>query len=234
MPLDTSQLPAIFEEIKKEFPSSVSEHGWYTMTLSSLITVSNPANITHLYNFLISQPEWSTHEQRRVLSRRLREQLMKQWVVIGIPRVITAVLSLAAAEAPRGRRPLIHQGVTVSPEINARGRELCYALYGEEQYNRIMAACGSMSADFTWASDNIIYGMFLSDESVINRPETSIMSYSCMACMGLEGTSRRHLAGLRNHGANDDELNAVTTCVKKIATWAGIDSSAWITAKDLK
>lgn len=123
MSLDTAQLPAIFEEIKREFPSSVSQNGWYTLAvsystpttkltqantpgkLSSLITVSNPANITHLYSFLIAQPEWSTPEQRRVLSRRLREQLMKQWVVIGIPRVITAVLSLAQAEAPEDADP---------------------------------------------------------------------------------------------------------------------------------
>ena len=64
------------------------------------MTVSNPANINSLYEYLISQPEWSSHEQRKVLSRRLREQMLKQWVVLGIPRVITAVRALATIEAP--------------------------------------------------------------------------------------------------------------------------------------
>lgn len=131
-------------------------------------------------------------------------------------------------------RLIIHrEGVTVSPDINARGRELCYALYGEEGYNNIMASCGSFSADFTWASDNIIYGMFLSDESVINRQETSLMTFSCMCCMGLQGTSKRHLIGLRNHGVSDEDISAVISSAKRIAEWAGQDTSEWVTVKDL-
>lgn len=125
------------------------------------------------------------------------------------------------------------EGVTVSPDINARGRELCYALYGEEGYNNIMASCGSFSADFTWASDNIIYGMFLSDESVINRQETSLMTFSCMCCMGLQGTSKRHLIGLRNHGVSDEDISTVISSAKRIAEWAGQDTSEWVTVKDL-
>ena len=120
---DTTKLASVFETIKAEFPKSLSEHGWYTLTVSplfflneinhsnqhhkasALITASNPTNITHLYNFLISQQEWSTPEQRRILSRRLREQMLKQWVVIGIPKVITAVFSLAQIEKPDDADP---------------------------------------------------------------------------------------------------------------------------------
>ncbi|KAJ6014750.1 hypothetical protein N7540_009341 [Penicillium herquei] len=231
---DTTKLPEIFETIKKGFPSSLSEHGWYILSASALITASNPTNITYLYNFLISQPEWSKPDQRRVLIRRLREQMLKQWVIIGIPKVITAVLSLAQIENPEDADPsFTREGVTVSPEINARGRELCYKLYGEDGYNNIMASCGSFSADFTWASDNIIYGMFLSDESVINHQETSLMTMPSMACMGLQGTSKRHLIGLRNHGISDDDLTKIILSGKMIAEWAGQETSDWITVADL-
>lgn len=122
---------------------------------------------------------------------------------------------------------------TMSPETRARGRELCHAIYGEDRFEDIMASWGSMRKDITWAADNIIYGMFLSDEKVLNRQETTIMSYSSMACMGLLGTSRRHLVGLRKNGASDDECNAVISCTKIIADWAGVETDNWITVNDL-
>lgn len=96
-----------------------------------------------------------------------------------------------------------------------------------------MASWGSMRKDITWTADNIIYGMFLSDERVLSRQETTIMSYSCMACMGLLGTSRRHLVGLRNNGADDGECNAVISCTKIIADWGGVETDSWITVDDL-
>ena len=64
------------------------------------MTVANPANIIHLYTYLISLPQWASHQQRQLLSRRLREQMLKEWVIIGIPKVITVVRALATIEAP--------------------------------------------------------------------------------------------------------------------------------------
>ena len=122
----------------------------------------------------------------------------------------------------------------MSPEVRARGRELCHSIYGEDRFEDIMASWGSMRTDITWTADNIIYGIYLSDERIINRQETTLMSYSCMACMGLLGTSRRHLFGLRNHGASEEECKKITACVKMIASWAGLDTEGWITVDDLE
>lgn len=67
---------------------------------SALIACSDPNNFGRLYRYLVELPEYATSEQRRALSRRLREQLLKQWVVIGIPRTITAVRALVREEKP--------------------------------------------------------------------------------------------------------------------------------------
>ncbi|KAJ5899974.1 hypothetical protein N7495_004718 [Penicillium taxi] len=196
--------------------------------------VSNPANVNFLYEFLVAQPEWTSHENRKVLSRRLREQMLKQWVVIGIPRVITAVRALATIEAPEDADfSFTKEDVTTSPEIRTRGRDLCHAIYGEDRFEDIMASWGSMRADITWTADNIIYGMFLSDERVLNCQETTLMSYSCMACMGLLGTSRRHLVGLLKNGASEEECKAVIECVKLLAEWARVETSNFLTLTDL-
>ena len=84
-----------------------------------------------------------------------------------------------------------------------------------------MTSQGSMRGDFSWTADNIIYSKFLAKESVISRQETTLMSYSSMACMGLLGTSRRHLSGLLRHGASEDECASIVACVEMIAQWAG-------------
>lgn len=59
----------------------------------------------------------------------------------------------------------------------------------EDRFEDIMASWGSMRADITWIADNIIYGMFLPGEAVLNRQETTLMLYSAMACMGLLETA---------------------------------------------
>lgn len=97
-----------------------------------------------------------------------------------------------------------------------------------------MASWGSMRGDISWTADNVIYGMFLAEESVLSRQETAIMSYSSMACMDLLGTSRRHLVGLLRNGASEHECASIIKCVKMVAHWARHDTSEWVTIHDLK
>lgn len=122
----------------------------------------------------------------------------------------------------------------MTPEIRKRGRELCHSIYGQEKFEDIMSSWGSMRGDISWTADNIIYGMFLAEESVLNRQETTLMSYSSMACMDLLGTSRRHLVGLLRHGASEDECALIIKCTKSVAQWAGRDTSDWVTIHELQ
>lgn len=91
-----------------------------------------------------------------------------------------------------------------------------------------------MRSDISWVADNVIYGMFLSDEGVIDRKETTIMSYCSMACMDILGTSRRHLLGLRRNGVDEDDCARIVGCVERIAQWAGKDTEAWVRVRDLR
>lgn len=57
----------------------------------------DPTLIGTLYTRLTSPPESHSHDYSQV-SLRLRDVLMKEWTIIGIPPVLTAVAALANTE----------------------------------------------------------------------------------------------------------------------------------------
>ena len=57
----------------------------------------DPTRIGALYEHLTDTTTPSSYEKTKV-SLRLRDALMKEWTIIGIPPVITAVAALAKAE----------------------------------------------------------------------------------------------------------------------------------------
>lgn len=65
---------------------------------ASLVACGRPEAIADLYLYLASQERFSASAQRKRLSRQLRDVLMKEWTLVGIPLVITALAALAAVE----------------------------------------------------------------------------------------------------------------------------------------
>lgn len=57
----------------------------------------DPSRIATLYA-LLSDPTRSPLQDRTHVSLRLRDALMKEWTIIGIPPVVTAVAALAKVE----------------------------------------------------------------------------------------------------------------------------------------
>ena len=62
-----------------------------------MVASPDPTLIGALYTRLTSPPKPPSHDYSRV-SLRLRDTLMKEWTIIGIPPVVTAVAALANAE----------------------------------------------------------------------------------------------------------------------------------------
>lgn len=110
----------LFHKAQTSYPAALPEDGWYLLTVepfpiirpqaeiskliraklkaSSLVACGRPEAIADLYLYLASQEGFSASAQRKRLSRKLRDVLMKEWTLIGIPLVITALAALAAVE----------------------------------------------------------------------------------------------------------------------------------------
>ena len=53
---------------------------------------------SELYKYLISKPQYSTPDQRKALVRRIREALVKLVSVVGVPKPLEAIFSIADVE----------------------------------------------------------------------------------------------------------------------------------------
>ena len=63
-----------------------------------MIGSGTPSYMGDLYRYLISQPAYTTPEQRQRLVRRMREAMIKCIILNGIPVVLQALLSVAELE----------------------------------------------------------------------------------------------------------------------------------------
>ncbi|KAH0562021.1 hypothetical protein GP486_003275 [Trichoglossum hirsutum] len=88
----------LFNALRENFPPSLREEGWYLTTASSLVATGKVDSLASLYLYLTSLSQFSTSDQRKCLSRRLREVLLKEWILVGIPLVVSALAALARVE----------------------------------------------------------------------------------------------------------------------------------------
>lgn len=95
---------ALFTSIEQHFPTStLGSDKWYILTLAALVGGGHPEIAADLYLHLISRPEFTAPESRKALVRRLREVLVKLVSVIGVPKAIDAVFSIAGVEREEDR-----------------------------------------------------------------------------------------------------------------------------------
>jgi hypothetical protein len=90
---------ALFASIEQHFPAkTLGNDKWYILALAAIVGGGHPELAADLYLHLISRPEYTTPDARKALVRRLREVLVKLVSVVGVPKPIDAVFSIAGVE----------------------------------------------------------------------------------------------------------------------------------------
>lgn len=93
------EIQTLFKAIESDFPAStLGSDKWYILLLCSLTAGGHAEYAAHLYRHLTARNEYSTSESRKALIRRLREALFKLVSVVGVPKSLEAILSIAAVE----------------------------------------------------------------------------------------------------------------------------------------
>ena len=90
---------ALFASIEQHFPAkTLGNDKWFILALAAIVGGGHPELAADLYLHLISRPEYTTPDSRKALVRRLREVLVKLVSVVGVPKPIDAVFSIAGVE----------------------------------------------------------------------------------------------------------------------------------------
>ncbi|QSZ30457.1 hypothetical protein DSL72_000011 [Monilinia vaccinii-corymbosi] len=225
MATPTASLTQLFDSCRESFPASVKEDSWYLVVASAIISLSNPAQIGDLYVYLTNRLEPTSQEKRRLLDRRFRDLIMKQWITVGVPRATVALhgLSQAEKEGDVDLKPT-KKYTALDAGNHKRGSDFLDVIYGSERTAVMFTQWG---ADMEWLMKDVIYGLFYADDGVLDNLETELLTYTAIVCQGLPVTIVNHLMGLKRMGVNAAEAEGITKCAQAVAEWAGQDTSAW-------
>ena len=119
--------------------------------------------------------------------------------------------------------------------IWTRGTERIQSIY-QQNLSPIFSSWGSHRADMEYVERSIIYGLFLSDLTVLDSVEAQIVVLVAILCTGYGAPSIWHLRGLRRLGLGEDQVDAVRNAVARVAKWSGVDEGKvdeWPSCKDI-
>ncbi|KAF3184930.1 hypothetical protein TWF225_005835 [Orbilia oligospora] len=215
------ELTALFEDVEESFPKSLGPDKWYLMLIAALSYASDPNHIGDLYTHLISRPEFSTRESRQALVRRIREALFKLVSILGICKPLTAVFKVDSVENPEDKDYSFSRKGWQADEKNLeRGNGFLKKIY--QHNSQFLTDKLVAHKDFDWITWNIIYGLYLSDHSILSDVETELVVMCGILIQNLTTVAGFHLRGARRIGMSKEEVEQIHICCEKVARFSGV------------
>ncbi|OQN96882.1 hypothetical protein B0A48_17436 [Cryoendolithus antarcticus] len=224
----------LFKSVEKLFPSqSLGSDKWYLLALAAIASGGHPEFAADLYLHLISKPEFNTPDARQKLMRRLREALVKLVSVVGVPKPLEAVFCIAEVEKEEDKDFSFSRENWSSGEANRlRGRQWLDQIYRANH----AATQRTLSAhkDFEWLSEEITYGLYLSDHTILDGVDTELVVLSGIMMQNLRRETGWHLRGTRRIGVSQVDVEVVQQCIERIATFCGLHLTRVPRVKDIE
>jgi len=232
----TASLESLFKSAKEAAPKHLQDDGWYIIVAATLMTADGGKNLGELYKFLIAElgPQ-STQESRRRISKRLRAVIMKSWTLVGMPRASDGFFSLVKEEPAEDMDQEWNRKEYAADPEKAVKRTMDWwgQVFGENVID-VITKSYSMSPDFAWTTEFVVYGLFLGDLTVLNGLENELVILSSTMGQGAGYTTRVHLEGLRRIGVNAVDATSIQSVIEKVAQYLGKDTRGWPRTKDVE
>ncbi|EKG18309.1 Carboxymuconolactone decarboxylase [Macrophomina phaseolina MS6] len=218
------------------------EHVWYYVTGVALSALNRPDELSTVLAYALgdgrdassSAPGASSEklsiEQQLYIVRRMREGLLKSAALVGVPKVINAILALKKttpehlldgpdSPSPSGRTAEIYR--TTAPAILERGQTFFEKLYGKIS-RRVMGQMDRSGTEDLGLTARLMYGYILSNEKILDAKETSFVAIAGLIPQDVNPQLKGHLRGALNNGATVAEIKAVREIVIIICKAAGM------------
>lgn len=151
------------KSIEDLIPSSIREDSCYPIAIGALVGAQQSGLVADLYLYLCAK------RQRQVLVKRMREGLLKLIPIVGMPLIIRAFKALVGVEAQCDHDTFTSStSKRLTPERLEKARVSMATLLAPEELQTMYEGFGSHQ-DLAWVTENIVYGLFLSDTTILTR-----------------------------------------------------------------
>lgn len=218
--------------------SHSSVHSTNIVLQSTAFAACNRSDlIPSLYAYLCSS-QYTTPRAKIQLSDRLKDGLVKQTQLSGLPRVLASVGALATAEeaASTPASSFHWTDLVVTPEIRARGMDLLRRMYGgmsAEDLKGVTTNLGMHKEDLDALATGLAYGLFWSDNRVLGPVETELVVVCAVLVDGVRLAQTMHCKGIMGLGLSRDSLRTVVSVVKELVEKLGRSSEGWISIDEI-
>jgi len=233
----TESFQNLLKAAKDSTSKSLPEDSWYIIVAATLITADGAENFGTLYKYLVSElASRNTQDNRRRISQRLREVIIKSWTLVGMPRASIGYFSLIQTEAPEDAavdfdraeyRATLH-----ADEVSNRAQGWISQEFAEDETGVLDSL--STNPDLAWAIKHIQYGYFLADLSVLDPIENELIILACVMGQGAAIATFAHIKSLRRLGVSASDAESFQRVVEMVAKWQGKDTSSWHQVKEVE
>lgn len=217
-----ADLTTLFTTLEQTLtPTNLGASRWYLIALAALVGGTEPEFADQLYLHLINQPGYESAEARQALVRRLREALVKLTSLVGVCKPLEAILSISRVEQPADRDySSTRSGWTADAANHARGAAWLGKIYAGNTADTL--ALFEAHRDFRWISEEITYGLYLSDRAVLDDWDTEAVVLAGIMIQNLKLETRWHIRGALRVGMGKGDVKAVMEVVRKVAEFTDV------------
>ncbi|CAK7236787.1 hypothetical protein SCUCBS95973_009729 [Sporothrix curviconia] len=195
---------------------------WYIVVIACMVAGPDPEAASHLYAYLVRQPQYATSESRKALVRRLREALVKAVSIVGVCKPLEAILAISAIEQPEDKDYSETRADWQCDDANlARGMDWYAKIYKHNASDTL----GLFDAhkDFIWLSKHITYGLYLGDRQVLDDLDTEMVVFPAIMSQNLKTETWWHIRGTRRVGVSNAETKVLYDVIKDVNKHFGVD-----------
>jgi hypothetical protein len=194
---------------------------WYLIVLAALVGGTEPEVADQLYLHIVSQSPYESSSSRQALVRRLREALVKLVSIVGVCKPLEAILSISKVERPEDRDyTFTRKDWNADAANHERGAGWLNKIYAGNTEDTL--ALFDAHKDFRWISEEITYGLYLSDRQVLDDWDTEVIVLAGIMIQNLKLETKWHIRGALRVGMSNGDVKTIMECVRRVAEFTEV------------
>ncbi|GAN07385.1 conserved hypothetical protein [Mucor ambiguus] len=204
---------------------------WYIVAAVVMSSVNKPEDVKHVYDIIAQRvyqkQDLSKEAKNKLMAAvvlKLREAILKSYIIIGFPKTINTLQQLANA-TPTDIKALLPDKPLRKEESwsdvqneRQRGRSLFGTIY-ERHTDKVIKNMYSTHPDLAQTALNQLYGPTLSETSVLNARETSLVTVAGLMITNVPLQLVGHSHGAIHNGATQQDIKHVQSIVTALGDY---------------